>query len=333
MFLIRLVGFWIAFIAASIGALGFGQWWCALLWGPLAFTLGGYGHEAMHAGVFPSVRANRILAWFTLDLQGLSSYVFTGTHVPIHHVWTNVEGRDPDIEVHFPLTRERENQPRYWFHRVQHIYSWVVYFGTLPVLWIVDIFAVLTGTWFEGNWGKVQKPSRIELSVFFLFKLLSFGLWYVLPYLLFSWPYALMMNFAMLGGAGMMVQGTFALSHQNEIAMNLEHRVSKHPRDWGALQMETTVDFNHGHWLPTAMTAGLGFQIEHHLFPTLSYSRLADIAPIVKQTCEEFDIPYFYYPTTLDALAGHYRFLRRMGLSVAAGGVATVGTAEPVAAD
>ena len=98
--------------------------------------------------------------------------------------------------------------------------------------------------------------------------------------------------------------------------MNLDHRVSKHPRDWGALQLETTVDFQHGHWFPVTMTGGLGFQIEHHLFPTLSYSRLGEIAPIVQQTCDEFDVPYFYFPTATQALGAHYRFLRQMGRKV-----------------
>ncbi len=311
-FVFRLAMLWVLWAAVSVGAVAYGQWSCALLWGPLVFALGGYGHEAMHAGVFESVRANRWLAWLTLDSNGLSSYVFTATHVPLHHIYTNVEGLDPDIEVHYPLTRERENQKRHGFHALQQFYSWVVYFFTMPVLYVVDIVAVLSGVWF-GPWGKLQRPYSSEMAVFFLCKVGAVATWYVLPYLIHPWPTALLLNLAMIGGAGLAVQTTFALSHQNELAMNLDHRHSKHPRDWGAQQLETTVDFQHGHWLPVTIFGGLGFQIEHHLFPTISYSRLGQIAPIVKRTCEEFGVPYFYYQTAAEAVVAHYRFLHRMG--------------------
>jgi linoleoyl-CoA desaturase len=311
-FVVRLVLFWLVWAAVSVGAVYYGQWWCAVLWGPLAFALGGYGHEAMHGGVFGSVRANRVIAFMTLDVNGLSSYVFTAMHVPLHHIHTNVADIDPDIEVHFPTVRERPNQPLFWFHRFQHLYAWMIYFITFPVLWVVDIISISTGVWF-GPFGPMRRPYAREVAWFGVFKMVSLGLWYVLPYLLHPWPTALLINAVMVGSAGLVVQTTFALNHQNELAMNLEERRSAHPRDWGAQQLETTADFHHGHWLPVTFFGGLGFQIEHHLFPTLSYSRLAEVAPIVRKTCEEFDVPYFYYPNIGRAIAAHYRFLRRMG--------------------
>ncbi len=313
-FLVRLFAFVLVWAALTVGAIGYGYWWCALPWGAFAFALGGYGHEAMHAGVFAAPRANRVLALLTLDLQGLSSFVFTAVHVPLHHVHTNVAGLDPDIEVHFPLVRERPEQPVRWFHRFQYIYAWIIYYFTLPVLWGNDIVTVLTGVWF-GPWGRLRRPSLREATLFAVFKGLSFGIFYASPFLLHPWPQALLLEVLMLGGAGFAVQTTFALNHQNALAMNLDRRVSRHPRDWGAQQMETTADFQHGHWLPTTFFGGLGYQIEHHLFPTLSYSRLGEIAPIVRQTCAEFGVPYFYYPTAFQALAEHYRFLRRMSVA------------------
>jgi linoleoyl-CoA desaturase len=60
-------------------------------------------------------------------------------------------------------------------------------------------------------------------------------------------------------------------------------------------------------------SGGLGYQIEHHLFPTVSYSRLKEVAPLVRKACEEFNVPYFYYPTVFHTYAAHFRFLKRMG--------------------
>ncbi len=310
-FIGRLAGFWAIWLALTLGALVGGYWWCALPWGAFAFALGGYGHEAMHAGVFKSARANRALALLTLDMQGLSSFVFTAMHVPLHHVHTNVQGLDPDIEVHFPLVRERPEQPLYFFHRLQPIYAWILYLITLPVLWVNDIVAISIGWWF-GPYGKMRRPYFEETVLFALSKVFSFSVFYALPFLLHPWPQALTIVALMLGGAGLAVQGTFALSHQNELAMNLAGRKTTQPGDWGALQVETTVDFQHGHWLPTTLLGGLGYQMEHHLFPTLSYSRLHEVAPIVRQTCAEFDVPYYYYATAWDGVRAHARFLLRM---------------------
>ena len=310
-FIARLFGFWAVWLALTIGAIGGGWWWCALPWGLFAFALGGYGHEAMHAGVFKSARANRALALLTLDLQGLSSFVFTAMHVPLHHVHTNVAKLDPDIEVHFPLVRERPEQPLYWFHRAQPIYAWILYFITLPVLWVNDIVTVVIGMWF-GPYGKLRRPYLHEAALFTVFKVLSFSIFYALPFMLHPWPQALLIEVLMLGGGGFAVQATFALSHQNALAMNLEGRKSTQAGDWGALQCETTADFQHGHWLPTTFFGGLGYQLEHHLFPTLSYSRLQGIVPIVRATCAEFGVPYFYYPTAWHAICAHMSFLVRM---------------------
>lgn len=310
-FIARFFVIWAIWLGLTIGAIGYGAWWCALPWGAFAFALGGYGHEAMHSGVFKSTRANRVAALLTLDLQGLSSFVFTAMHVPLHHVYCNVKDLDPDIEVHFPLVRERPEQPLYWFHRLQPVYAWILYVITLPVLWVNDIVTVCIGMWF-GPFGKLRRPYPAEAALFAIFKVLSFSIFYALPFVLHPWPQALGIIALMMGGGGLAVQGTFALSHQNALAMNLDGRTCTQAGDWGALQVETTADFQHGHWLPTTFLGGLGYQLEHHLFPTLSYSRLGAIAPIVRQTCAEFGLPYFYYPTAAHALWAHMQFLVRM---------------------
>ena len=128
---------------------------------------------------------------------------------------------------------------------------------------------------------------------------------------------ALLVLGLMISGAGLVVQTTFALSHQNDAAMavpNAWNPQGERPlRDWGETQLETTVDFQHGHWLPVTFLGGLGYQIEHHLFPTISYSRLQEIVPIVRATCEEFGVPYHYQPTAWGAFKAHVRFLRNMG--------------------
>lgn len=311
-FIVRFAILWAIYVGLSVGAVGYGSFICAALWAPFSFALGGYGHEALHNGIFVRSWLNRLVSFMTVDIMGVAAFVFTGVHVPLHHIDTNVPGKDPDIEVHFPMLRERPGQPIYWFHRYQHFYAWILYAITFHVTLVADVVAAITGVWF-GPWAKINKPSRREWVLLIVSKLFAFTAWYVLPFVFLPWKTALVVHLLMVGLAGIIVQTTFACSHQNDFAMNLEGRVQRHPRDWGALQLETTVDFQHGHWLPTTFFGGLGYQIEHHLFPTLSYSRLQQVAPIVQQTCKEFGVPYFYYPTAFHAYWAHVKFLRRMG--------------------
>jgi len=39
-------------------------------------------------------------------------------------------------------------------------------------------------------------------------------------------------------------------------------------------------------------SGNLGYQVEHHLFPDMPSTRYAEIAPRVKQICEEYELPY-----------------------------------------
>lgn len=55
----------------------------------------------------------------------------------------------------------------------------------------------------------------------------------------------------------------------------------------------------------------LAMQVVHHLFPSICHTHYPAIAPIVQQTCKEFNVPYRVYPTvrTLPMLV--WRFIRR----------------------
>jgi hypothetical protein len=69
--------------------------------------------------------------------------------------------------------------------------------------------------------------------------------------------------------------------------------------DWGETQVRNSSNFSN-HWggdLFAYLHGGINYQIEHHLFPGMSHIHYPTIAPIVRKTCEEFDIPYAAYST------------------------------------
>jgi len=46
----------------------------------------------------------------------------------------------------------------------------------------------------------------------------------------------------------------------------------------------------------------MNYQIEHHLFPAINDIHYPSIAPIVRDHCKEFNIPYPHHKTWIEAL-------------------------------
>jgi linoleoyl-CoA desaturase len=61
------------------------------------------------------------------------------------------------------------------------------------------------------------------------------------------------------------------------------------------------------------MIGGLNYQVEHHLFPDICHVHYRNIAPIVKATAAEFNIPYYTKKTFFDALKAHAKMLYQLG--------------------
>src|SRR5262249_25450649 len=142
-------------------------WWLAL---PLAASLGlalaavGFNvqHDGGHQAYSDRPWVNKLMA-LTLDLMGGSSYVWACKHNSIHHTYTNVTGHDDDINLGW-LGRLSPHQPRLGFHRLQHLYLWVLY-GMLPLKWVFydDFRDVLTG---RVGGHRIARPRGWDLAVF-----------------------------------------------------------------------------------------------------------------------------------------------------------------------
>jgi len=66
----------------------------------------------------------------------------------------------------------------------------------------------------------------------------------------------------------------------------------KEGTDWGEMQVRHSGNYMSEYSLFTRYMGGINYQIEHHLFPSLSNHKLKEISPIVRQCCKEFSIPY-----------------------------------------
>jgi linoleoyl-CoA desaturase len=304
-----------AWLAGSYAVLMFAHvraWEAALLSVSTGLAMAGVGfsvmHDANHGGTSSSARMNRILS-FTLDGIGGSSFLWRRKHNVLHHTYTNISALDPDLEGGGPFLRLAPWQPRHPHHRFQHLYVWLLY-GLFPLKWwfLDDIRELITGR----IGGHRFPPARgFSLLGAVVGKALFVSWVFVLPAVLHpSW--------ALLPLWGL---GIFALGNVLAAVFQLAHCVSdaefhKNGRidtDWAEHQVATTVDFAPTNALLGWYLGGLNFQVEHHLFPRVCHLHYPALARIVKDTCRAHGVRYRCEPTLRSALAGNWRWLRRMG--------------------
>ncbi len=159
----------LAWFALSYGLLVFGvrSWSAALaLSVSLGLAMAAIGFNIQHDGGHGAYSRHRWinrLAAMTLDLLGGSSLIWAHKHNGLHHTFTNISGRDDDLNLG-PIGRLSPHQPHRRWHRWQHLYLWPLY-GMLPIKWqLFDDFADLA-TWGRGDHSR-PGPAGAEWLVF-----------------------------------------------------------------------------------------------------------------------------------------------------------------------
>ncbi len=83
--------------------------------------------------------------------------------------------------------------------------------------------------------------------------------------------------------------------------------------DWAEHQVRTSQDYGHKSWFWTVFSGGLNYQVAHHVFPGVLQYYYPEIAPIIMDTCKEFNIPYLAKETFSEAFWTHIAHLKEMG--------------------
>jgi len=274
-------------------------------------------HDGSHRAYSKYNAVNKMMA-LTLDLMGGSSYLWDWKHNSIHHTFTNVHGEDDDINLGF-LARLSPEQKRFWFHRFQGIYLWILY-GFLAIKWhfVDDFYQIAVGR-IGGH--KIPRPKGKELLIFISGKVAFFSMAFVIPLLMHPWWAVLGVYAIAAFVSGVVLSVVFQLAHCVEGAafpVPVQHATgrAKLPTDWAEHQVQTTADFSRHNKLLTWFVGGLNFQIEHHLFHKISHVHYGELSKVVEQTCVEYGLKYHHHRTFFSALAAHYRWLRAMGRPV-----------------
>jgi linoleoyl-CoA desaturase len=282
----------------------------------LGLSVAGIGfniaHDGGHRAYAKAPWANKLAA-MTMDLIGVSSYVWFWKHAVIHHRYVNITGYDTDIDIGI-LGRLSPHSRRLSFHRWQHLYLWPLYGVAAAKMEFVDDFKRAIRGRIGGH--GFPRPKGWDLVNFVTGKMVFFGWAFLIP-LLFHPPGIVLFYY----GVGVMMLGVtisivFQLPHcvdQAEFPVPRKE-TGRMENPWAVHQARVTLDFARRSRIVTWPVGGLNYHLEHHLFPTICHIHYPAITKIVQETCRDHGINCGEHKSFWTGLAAHYRWLRRMGM-------------------
>lgn len=307
----------IAFVGLYLHLLlGSAPWWLALIeCAVLGLVVAMIGFNIMHDGNHGSFCGSawwNKMASYSGSVMGASQFMWNMKHNIIHHSFTNVDGVDDDIEAGSML-RLAPTQEFKRIHKYQHLY-FVLLYMQMYVFWV---FYSDYQKYFSQKIGDIplKKMSRSLHIRFWLVKIFHALLFIVLPVWLLGWQAWLIGFLVMSFVGGFFLSIVFQLAHTVEDAsfpMPMPDS-NKLENEFAIHQLATTANFATNNKMWTWALGGLNFQVEHHLFPKIAHIHYPAISKIVKETCEQHQIPYIEYKSMGAAIKAHVTFLKRMG--------------------
>jgi linoleoyl-CoA desaturase len=274
---------------------------------PIAFAVGVFfswvyrqlqtseiGHTVLH-GTFDRIDgAGRFqAARFTWDTT-MDEEAWRYSHNLCHHIYTNIDGKDPDVGSDFQRFIGRgRHKP--------------IYYLQLPVtlFFVVPNFGLLVSLHYSGLFYRWRnRPAFFgDRSRLWMATMKKRGLWkfarkYVKEYVFFPALAGPLFWKVMLGNyLSSMMTSVFTAAvnycgHVGERVHDFKAGTKARTRgEWYKMQVESTCNFEVSR--PLSILCGtLDRQIEHHLFPKFPTSRLREVAPEVRAACIAHGVEY-----------------------------------------
>ena len=257
-------------------------------------------HDANHGAASKRPWINDLLG-LGADFIGGSKWLWMEQHWT-HHSYTNHAEKDPDsfgaepfmLFNNYPL----DHPARKAFHSFQAFF----YLFVLAGYWLSSVFnpeilslqqagAQGVGFRMESDYIKDRRKYAIFLRLLYIYVNV------VVPFQHHSPLTAVYHITVMAVCESLTLAVLFSLSHNFVDAdrdPTKEARASGEPICWFKSQVETSCTY--GGFISGALTGGLNFQVEHHLFPRMSSAYYPYIAPKVREICKKHNVHYAYYP-------------------------------------
>jgi len=273
------------------------------------FLLLNIAHDSNHNAISSRPAINKSLN-YVFDLCGISSYMWRILHHRGHHSCINLHGEDDAIEGR-GLFRFTPHDPRRPLHRFQHIYALFLYaMFSLEYVFVRDFQSFF----FPGHTylTRTKHPLR---EYFILFAGKAFYLTYmlVLPVMVMKESPLLVLAafFIVHFIVGLSVVLVFQTTHVIEDTYFPLHRGEFENGVYHVFA--TTADYATENPVVGWLVGGLNHHVVHHLCPYVCHTHYAPLTRIVKQTAEEFGVPYRQHATMTKAIWHHLQLLKQLG--------------------
>lgn len=296
--------------------LGNYPWWtgapCAILLGlaliSVAFNV---MHDACHKS-FSGKRWVNNLMGLTMNALGGNAFLWKIKHNIIHHTYTNIDGVDDDLSTGI-LLRLCSSQTWRPMHRFQYLYMFFLYaVSTFAWMMVFDFVKYFSRRIHTTSISKIEPKEHI---IFWVSKALYVFFYAVVPVYFIGWQ-AWLIGFLLVHMTmGLVMSVIFQLAHVVEKTSfyTAAPGCSFPTTSWAEHEIRTTADFaQNNRWL-SWFIGGLNFQVEHHLFPTISHVHYPALSKIVKEQCRMFSLPYHNYCTMWQAISSHVRLMKQLG--------------------
>ena len=293
-------------------------WLMLIMWVLMGFGMSGIGlsimHDANHGAYSKNKRVNTFFS-LLLHLAGGSDVMWRIQHNVLHHTYTNVTGMDEDIDPGSVL-RFSPHEERKPIHKYQHVYAWFLY-GMMTLLWITvkDFKQIMRYHKMGLTQTQTNSFKRLLINTI-LSKVAYYAVFLVLPLIFTPVPwYFIVLGFILMHYiSGVILGSIFQPAH---VVLSASYPMPDESgnikADWAVSQLLNTSNFAPKSKLFSWYVGGLNFQIEHHLFPNICHVHYKKISKIVRETAEEFNLPYNSEKTFAGALKSHTQMLKQLG--------------------
>jgi linoleoyl-CoA desaturase len=262
--------------------------WGYYFWNPndlfmlilLGFCIIGFNaivfHETAHYTGFKNQKINKMISSFIVS-PFLSVDEWKERHNYLHHCFTNTE-YDEDFDGSKFILRHSNNHILHTHHRLQYLYA--------------SLLFILNGYKRMIVFAEVKDYISVFASVF-----------------IYYW-FGIINALILFGSIGLVSTFIANLSHiQYEcIQINAEHK-----KDFLYNQVSSSMNYRTDDFMTRLISFGLDIQIEHHLFPNIPHSSLRKIQHIVRNYCNENNVPYIEKPNIFQSSCSYISYLYKMG--------------------
>ena len=273
------------------------------------FLLLNIAHDSNHNAISSVPSINKTLN-YVFDICGISSYMWRILHHRGHHSCINLQGED-DALTGRGIFRFTPHEPRARWHRFQHLYALFFYaMFSLDYVFVRDFECFFFPT---HDYLKTAKHPVKEYAILFAGKAFYFTYMLILPVVLLRRsPLLVAAAFVLVHLiVGLSVSLVFQTTHTID---STYFPLSRNEFDNSVYHIfATTADYATSNPVVGWLAGGLNHHIAHHLCPYVCHTHYAPLTRIVRETAEEFRIPYRQHPTMTRAIWHHLILLKQLG--------------------